>query len=205
MRLFLKDADFEAFEQIIEQTLETRRMRILSYCLLPNHWHFVLWPQREGDLGAFLQKLTITHARNWQVCRRRVGYGHLYQGRYKSFPIENDEHFYQVARYVERNAKRACLVRRAEYWQFSSLWRRASRRRGGAPGLERWALAVCAIVVAVRQSAADRSGAGSHPPQRASGPTLRRGASGSRDGGEAGPQVIASTARSSQEKEDGPS
>ena len=51
-----------------------------------------------------MQKLTITHARSWQVYRRRVGYGHLYQGRYKSFPIEDDEHFYQVVRYVERNA-----------------------------------------------------------------------------------------------------
>ena len=124
MRLFLKDGDFEAFERIIEQTLETCPMRILSYCLLSNHWHLVLWPERDGDLGAFMQKLTITHARNWQVYRRRVGYGHLYQGRYKSFPIEDDEHFYQVVRYVERNALRAKLVRRAENWRFSSLWRR---------------------------------------------------------------------------------
>jgi putative transposase len=126
MRLFLKDADFEAFEQILEKTVESRPMRLLSYCLLPNHWHFVLWPEHDGELGAFMQKLTITHARNWQIHRRRVGYGHLYQGRYKSFPIEGDEHFYQVARYVERNALRANLVRRAEAWRFSSLWRRVN-------------------------------------------------------------------------------
>jgi putative transposase len=62
--------------------------------------------------------------RNWQENRRRVGYGHLYQGRYKSFPIEGDEHFYQVARYVERNALRANLVSQAQDWQWSSLWRR---------------------------------------------------------------------------------
>lgn len=82
MRLFLKEADFEAFERMLEKTLETRPMRILAYTLMSNHWHMVLWPQRDGDLGAFMQKLTITHARNWQVYRRRVGYGHLYQGRY---------------------------------------------------------------------------------------------------------------------------
>ena len=63
----------------------------------------VVWPAQDGDLGAFMQKLTITHARNWQVYRRRVGYGHLYQSRYKSFPIEGDEHFYQIVRYVDRN------------------------------------------------------------------------------------------------------
>ena len=87
-------------------------MRILSYCLLSNHWHLVLWPERDGAL------------RKWQINRARVGYGHLYQGRYKSFPIEGDEHFYQVARYVERNALRANLVRSAEQWRYGSLWRR---------------------------------------------------------------------------------
>lgn len=124
MRLFLGDADFAAFERILAKTLETRPMRILAYCLMSNHWHLLLWPERTGDLGAFMQKLTITHARNWQEHRHRVGYGHLYQGRYKSFPVEGDEHFYQVARYVERNALRAGLVERAEDWLWSSLRRR---------------------------------------------------------------------------------
>jgi putative transposase len=77
-----------------------------------------------------MQKLTITHARNWQEHRRRVGYGHLYQGRYKSFPVESDEHFYQVVRYVERNALRAGLVRRAENWRWGSLGRNS---RDAAP------------------------------------------------------------------------
>jgi len=120
----LKDADFEAFERNILKTLESRPMRICAYCLMSNHWHFVLWPERDGDLGAFMQKLTITHVRNWQENRHRVGYGHLYQGRYKSFPVESDDHFYQVVRYVERNALRANLVARAEDWRWSSLWRR---------------------------------------------------------------------------------
>jgi putative transposase len=53
-----------------------------------------------------------------------VGLGHVYQGRYKSFPVESDEHFWTVARYVERNALRANLVLRAEEWRWSSLWRR---------------------------------------------------------------------------------
>ena len=133
-RLFLQDADFEAFERIIQRTLESRPMRIVAYCLMSNHWHFVLWPKRDGDLAAFMQKLTITHARNWQEHRRQVGYGHLYQGRYKSFPIERDEHFYHVVRYVERNALRANLVDRAEDWRWGSLWQRAS----GTPEQRSW-------------------------------------------------------------------
>jgi putative transposase len=141
-RLFLRDADFEAFERIVAKTLETRPMRVVSYCLMSNHWHLVLWPKAEGDLGAFMQKLTITHARNWQENRRRVGYGHLYQGRYKSFPVESDEHFYQVARYVERNALRAGLVRRAENWRWSSLWRRLHGSAAEQEILSPWPLPI---------------------------------------------------------------
>ena len=134
MRLFLKDADFEAFERIIEKRLESCPMRICACCLMSNHRHLVLWPERDGDLAAFMQKLTITHVRNWQENRKRVGYGHLYQGRYKSFPVESDDHFYQVTRYVERNALRANLVSRAQDWRWSSLWRRVY----GIPEDRRW-------------------------------------------------------------------
>ncbi len=141
MRLFLKDGDFAAFERIVERTLESRPMRIVAYCLMSNHWHLVLWPKRDGDLAAFMQKLTITHARNWQENRRRVGYGHLYQGRYKSFPIERDEHFYHVVRYVERNALRANLVDRAEDWRWGSLWRRAHGTAEQQALLSEWPLA----------------------------------------------------------------
>ena len=89
---------------------------------------------------AFMQKLSITHARNWQENRRRVGMGHVYQGRYKSFPIETDEYFYQVVRYVERNALRANLVESADAWQWSSLWRRKHGTREDRQLLAAWPL-----------------------------------------------------------------
>jgi len=140
MRLFHKDRDYEAFEDIVAKTLVSCPMRICSYCLLPNHWHFVLWPEQDGDLAAFMQKLTITHVRNWQENRRRVGSGHVYQGRYKSFPIATDEYFYQVVRYVERNALRANLASTADAWQWSSLWRREHGTTEDRKLLSRWPL-----------------------------------------------------------------
>jgi len=124
MTLFDDDGDYAAFERVLEQTLEVRPMRVLGYCLLPNHWHLVLWPRRSGDLAAFMQRLTITHVRRWLEHRDLVGTGHVYQGRFKSFPVQTDEHLLTVLRYVERNAKRANQVKRAERWQWSSLWRR---------------------------------------------------------------------------------
>ena len=156
VRLFLKEADFEAFERIIEKTLESWPMRICAYCLMSNHWHFVLCPERDGDLAAFMQKLTITHVRNWQENRRRVGYGHLYQGRYKSFPMESDEHFCQVVRYVERNALRANLIQRAEDWHWSSLWRRVHGSAEQRRWLSEWPLPMPRLCPRVAQE--DRAG-----------------------------------------------
>lgn len=124
MQLFDKPADFQAFERVLQETLDDTPMRICAYCLMPNHWHLLLWPEGDRDLAAFMQRLTITHVRRWQEHRGYVGLGHVYQGRYKSFPVESDAHFWTVARYVERNALRANLVVRAEEWRWSSLWRR---------------------------------------------------------------------------------
>jgi len=137
--LFDKDGDFLAFEKVLQETLKTRPVRICAYCLMPNHWHFVLWPERDGDLPAFMQQLTNTHVKRWKRHRRETGFGHLYQGRYKSFPVQSDDHFYQVVRYVERNALRAKLVSRAESWPWSSLAR--PDRENATPGiLSSWPL-----------------------------------------------------------------
>jgi putative transposase len=120
--IFNKDSDFAAFEKVLAETQERVLVRILSYCLMPNHWHLVLWPLNDGDLGRFMQRLTTTHVRRWHLHHHSVGTGHLYQGTYKSFPIEADDHLYTVLRYVERNPVRPTLVERAQDWRWSSLW-----------------------------------------------------------------------------------
>lgn len=124
--LFQKDGDYQAFERVLAETLAKHRMRVLAYALMPNHWHFVLWPEGDGDLTAFMNWLTLTHTMRWHSHYHTLGSGHLYQGRFKSFPIEADEHLYTVLRYVERNALRAQLVERAEQWRWSSLYLRGS-------------------------------------------------------------------------------
>jgi putative transposase len=95
---------------------------------MPNHWHLLVWPRKDGELSRFVGWLTLTHTQRWHAHRQSTGEGHLYQGRFKSFPVQDDEHYYTVARYVERNAQRAKLVHRAEQWQWSSLarWLRGS-------------------------------------------------------------------------------
>jgi putative transposase len=124
--LFHNAADFDAFERILEEAVKRFQVRLLSYSLMPNHWHLVVWPREDGDLSRFMAWLTLTHTQRWKIHYGCVGLGHLYQGRFKSFPIEVDEHFLIVCRYVERNALRAKLVERAEDWRWCSFWRRES-------------------------------------------------------------------------------
>jgi putative transposase len=123
-RLFEKPADYAAFEQVLRQAWERSAMRLLCYAVMPNHWHLVLWPRHDGELSTYGQWLTVTHVRRWHAHHHSAGTGPLYQGRFKSFPIQEDDHFFTVCRYVERNPLRANLVARAEDWRWSSLWHR---------------------------------------------------------------------------------
>ena len=123
MTIFRDDADYEAFERILLEAVERTRTRLLAYCLMRNHWHLVVWPKQDGELSQFVGWLTLTHTQRWHAFRQSAGSGHVYQGRFKSFPIQEDEHLLTVARYVERNALRANLVRRAEDWRWGSLYR----------------------------------------------------------------------------------
>jgi putative transposase len=127
MQIFRDDKDYAAFYRVIEQTLRLNPIRICAYCWMPNHWHFVLWPGHDGELSKFMQRMANMHTQRWQRAKLCVGYGHLYQGRFKSFPIESDDHYYSVVRYVERNALRAGLVKRAENWPWGSLHQRKQK------------------------------------------------------------------------------
>jgi putative transposase len=123
MDIFEKTGDFLAFLKLLEEGRRRTGMRILGYCLMNNHWHLVLWPRRADDLSKFVQWVSTTHVRRWREHRKTVGEGHLYQGRFKSFPVESDHHLLTVLRYVEANPLRASLVKRAEAWRWSSLAR----------------------------------------------------------------------------------
>ena len=123
LKIFADDEDYAAFERVLQQAVERTQTRLLAYCLMPNHWHLVVWPRKTGELSQFVGWLTLTHTQRWHAHRDSIGSGHLYQGRFKSFPVQEDDHLFAVARYVERNPLRANLVRKAEQWRWGSLHR----------------------------------------------------------------------------------
>jgi putative transposase len=138
--IFHKDGDFEAFERTLAEGLDRYPVQLYSFCLMPNHWHLVISPQQDGMMGRMLRWVTATHTQRYHAHYHTAGDGHLYQSRFKSFPIQDDAHFLVVCRYVERNALRASLVKRAENWQFGSLWRWLQRPEPEPHLLSPWPL-----------------------------------------------------------------
>ena len=137
-QIFEKPGDFDGFEGVLTEAHARIPTRVLAYCLMPNHWHLVLWPTQDGELTRFMTWVTLTHSQRWHAHHQSAGSGHLYQGRFKSFPVQADDHLLTVCRYVERNALRAGLVRRAEDWRWSSLWRRTREGSEMPAWLARW-------------------------------------------------------------------
>ena len=136
MRLFHKPEDYQAFERVLAEGLERYPIELMTYCVMPNHWHLVVRPKTDEALGRWMGWVGVTHVRRHHEHYHRRGGGHLYQGRFKSFPVSSDEHFLTLCRYVEANPCRAKLLDRAEEWPWGGLWRR--RRRLTALPMVEW-------------------------------------------------------------------
>ena len=132
MKLFDRSGDYALFLDLFREAQRSVPIRCLAYSVMPNHFHFVLWPQQDGEMSKFMFRFTTTHSKRWHVAHGTNGTGAVYQGRFKSFPVCQDEHFFCVCRYVERNPIRAGLVDYAADWPWSSA---AHRRRGRGPVL----------------------------------------------------------------------
>ncbi len=127
-QIFDTEGDYFAFLRVLHEAGQRVPMRLLSFCIMPNHWHLLLWPKADGDLSEYMQWLTVTHTQRWHACHQTSGTGPIYQGRFKSFPVQEDDHLLIVGRYIERNPLRAQLVPTAELWRWSSLWQMVNER-----------------------------------------------------------------------------
>jgi len=119
--LFDESEDYVRFLCTLQQARTKVPIRLLSYCLMPNHWHLVLWPYMGSEISTYMQLLMNSHLRDLVPRHGTSGLGHVYQGRFKNFSIYNERHFLNVCRYVEANARAAGLVQRAEDWPWCSL------------------------------------------------------------------------------------
>ena len=137
-RIFHKPEDYDAFERILAEGLKRYPCQMLAYQLMPNHWHFVLRSVDDGGMSNFLRWVSLTHTMRLHAHHHTAGQGHVYQGRFKSFSVQTDDHFFVVCRYVERNAVRAGLVTAAEDWKWGSLYRWLAKPEPDPPLLSPW-------------------------------------------------------------------
>ncbi len=141
--IFEKDAGYEAFEKILDEALERFKIELFAYCLMPNHDHLLVRPGEDGEMGRFGHYLGLTHTQRYYTQRyhahyNTAGMGHVYQGRFKSFPVQSDEHFLTVARYVERNAYAAELCERPEGWKFGNLHHWQQKTKAFSQRISSW-------------------------------------------------------------------
>jgi len=119
--VFHGSGDYEVFLELLASAKARFRVKLFAFCLMPNHFHLVLEPSTQTALSRFMQWLLTSHVRRYH--RRYQGSGHVWQGRFKSFPIQRDEHLLVVLRYVVQNPVRAGLVGSPGEWTWSSLQR----------------------------------------------------------------------------------
>lgn len=119
--IFDTQRDFDAFASIVREGLSKSTVEVLSYQVLDNHWHFVMMCDRVADLSTLMHWVEGTHANRWAGAHKARGRGYVYQGRFKSVPVQTNHSLIRVCRYVERNALRKNLVAAAEHWTWGSL------------------------------------------------------------------------------------
>jgi len=129
-QVFRIAADYLGFLAALTDAADRTVVRLLAFCLMPNHWHLVVWPVRGVEVSTYMQVVMNAHLRDLQQRHATSGTGHVYQGRFKNSAILTEPDFFNVCRYVESNAACAGLVQRAEQWEWSSL-----ARSGPADGI----------------------------------------------------------------------
>ena len=121
LRIFQQQIDYIDFNELLIKSIAKYKIKIYAYIIMPTHWHFVCSSKIEGEISRWMAWLQMMHTRKWHQKHQSIGQGHFYQGRFKSFIIQKDEHFLKVCRYVDRNALTADLVQKAEDWPYSSI------------------------------------------------------------------------------------
>jgi putative transposase len=140
LQIFNNKEDYELFEDVLHDAWDIYQSNILAYCVMPNHFHIVIKTSLDGEMSQFMKWFTQTHASRWHAKNKTHGSGSLYQGRYKSFIIQDNQYLFTVLRYVERNPLAAKLVTNPLDWKYSSVYRRYKGKEDQKKLLTQWVI-----------------------------------------------------------------
>jgi putative transposase len=116
--IFADDADHEAFLDSLRIAKDRYPFALFGYCLMSDHFHLLLRPGSGQSISRILQSLTVAHT--WRYHKRHSSSGHVWQGRFRSPVIQDDDHLLVVLRYIEANPLRAGMVADLRDYRWSS-------------------------------------------------------------------------------------
>lgn len=122
LKINFEKKDYLLFLETLKESQKIFEVDIVSFCIMINHFHLVIYTKLEGEMGRFMKWFTLTYTQRWHKKYGTTGFGHLFQGRYKSILIENELHLKTTIRYVERNPLTANVVSNPLDWRYSSLY-----------------------------------------------------------------------------------
>lgn len=116
-RIYLGDADRDAFLAVLGATIRRHNWRLHAYCLMDNHYHLLV-ETPEPNLSRGMRQLNGIYTQRFNRVRRRVG--HVFQGRFKAILVEKDAYLLELARYIVLNPVRAGMHRKVQVYPWSS-------------------------------------------------------------------------------------
>jgi len=116
--LFQAKEDYDVYLKQMKEASGRFHFDIFHYCLMTNHFHFLLRISKGSDLPVSIRHVKLAYARYYKQKYNFIG--HLFQGRFRSPRILEESYYLQCGRYIERNPVRACMVKRAEDYAYSS-------------------------------------------------------------------------------------
>jgi len=117
--IFLDDLDYDFFLELLLKLTNDYDVIVHTYCLMTNHYHILL-QTHQNNLSKAIQFLNDKYAKYFNKRYKRVG--HLWQGRYKSFPLYDDAHFWVVSKYIERNPVTASMINSVSDYKYQSYF-----------------------------------------------------------------------------------
>ncbi len=131
--IFFERENYLHFLRLMRDYLVTNGVDILAYCLMPNHYHFLVYLQ-DDKLSAAMHRLSVAYTK--AINKRFNRSGALFEGRFQSIHVNDRNYLIHLSRYIHLNPVKAGFVNRPEEWEFSSYPEYAGLRSGTLPKME---------------------------------------------------------------------
>jgi len=117
-KIFFNDGNYQYILRLVKEYYQRHGATVIAYCLMPNHYHFLLRQESDIPLSKFMQVLFNTYVQALNLQQRRTGT--LFEGRFKHKCVDKWEYLIVLSRYIHRNPVKAGLVAKPEDWVYSN-------------------------------------------------------------------------------------